>query len=219
MKLHRVFVLLSLFAFLFLISCTSTPVEVEEDPNFIGDYGPIQLENIICLRETMGNLTPTEIEVYFIPRTNIVEMYLRDGMTSYVLLFEGDERKQIYEGITMYADAYAAYSEGNKEALEVREPNRKNYFNEGTMSVSWGVASAARNNTTTFQTNYKYLEKNRPYFEFMVEKTRDKGSSDVYSPVLRLYFSPTHLENLLALLDQNSLEAIVADLEAEAFSF
>ncbi len=218
MKANIKCALIALLAIILCASCASNSTEVEVDPNFIGDYGPIQLENILCIRESFGKLVPTEIEVYFIPRTNVVEMYLRDGMTAYVLLFEGDERKEVEEGITLYAKAYAAHVDGDETALVDREPNRKNNFNEGTMSVSWGVASTAKNNGTTFQTNYKYLEKNRPYFELMVEKTKDKDS-DAYSPVLRLYFSPTHLENIIELLDQGSLEAMVAELENEAFAF
>ncbi len=219
MKLNSCFFLVLAMSSMFFISCTSAPKEEVVDPNFIGDYGPIQLENIICIRESMGNLVPTEVEVYFIPRTNVVEMYLRDGMTSYVLLFEGNDRQEVAQGIEMYASAYTAYSDGDKSALAEREPNRKNYFNEGSMSVSWGVASAARNNTTVFQTNYKYLEKNRPYFELLVDKTKDKKNSSVYSPVLRLYFSPTHLESVMSQLNQEYLESLVADLEAEAFAF
>ncbi len=219
MKLHYTALLILVFTIFLFSSCESTPSEPIEDPNFIGDFDPIQLENVLCLRESFGKLTPTEIRLYFVPRTNIVEMYLRDGMTAYVLLFEGDERKQLFEGIDMYAKAYASYQEGNKIALDVREPDRKNYFNEGDMSVSWGVASTARNNTTTFQTNYKYLEENRPYFELLVEKTKDKDNASVFSPVLRLYFSPTHLENLLYTLNQENLELLVEELEAEAFAF
>ncbi len=219
MKMKNAVLLLVCVAMWLFFSCESTPEQAEEDPNFIGDFGPIQLENILCLRESFGKLTPTEIETYFIPRTNIVEMYLRDGMTAYVLLFEGEERTQVEEGITMYAKEYSAYLDGDDSALVEREPTRKNFFNEGTMSVSWGVVSATRNNTTTFQTNYKYLEKNKPYFELMVEKTTDSGDSSIYSPVLRLYFSPTHLETIMEQLNQEALVQLVQELEDEAFAF
>ncbi len=218
MNIKKIASITLLLAVFLLSACNTTSKQVEVDPNFIGDFAPIQLENIICVRESFGKLAATEIEVYFVPRTNMVEMYLRDGMTAYVLLFDGDERMQMEEGIKMYAESYSSYVGGNKAALPDREPDRKNNFNEGTMSLSWGVASTARNNTTTFQTNYKYLEKNKPYFQLLVEKTKDKGSS-AYSPVLRLYFSPTHLENILAQLNQDSLVQLVKDLEAEAFAF
>ncbi len=219
MKSNKFFLITVLLIMVLLVACESTPTHVEEDPNFIGDFDPIQLENLICLRESFGKGSPTEIRAFFIPRTNIVELYLRDGMTTYVLLFEGDERKQLFEGIEMYSTAYNSYAEGNRNAMEEREPNRKNNFNDGTMSVSWGVAGPTRNNTTTFQTNYKYLEQNRPYFELLVEKTADKDERNIYSPVLRLYFSPTHLETLHEQLNQEYLEYLVSELENEAFAF
>ncbi len=211
--------LLFILIVLLFVSCESTPKEVDVDPDFIGNFNPFQLENIICVKETASGISPVEIRVFFVPRTNIVEMYLRDGMTTYVLLLEGEERKQLFEGISQYAQAYGAYTQGETGALENREPTRKNSFNSGTMSVSWGVASASRNNTTVFYTNYKYLEERRPYFELLVDKTKDKDNSSVFSPVLRLYFSPTHLDTFIDTLGQERLVQLVEELEAEAFAF
>jgi len=208
-----------LLATVLLASCASAPRVIEEDPNYLGDFNPIQLEDAMCIRESFGNLKPTEIRLFFVPRTNTIEAYLRDGMTAYILLFESEERQDFIDGITSYGEAYAAYAEGDTSTLIERDPTRKNYFNTGTMSVSWGVASAARNNTTTFQTNYKYLEPNKPYFELMVDATKDSDNSTVMSPVLRLYFSPTQLETLLEQINQANLQQLVDNLEEAAFTF
>lgn len=208
-----------LVATVLFASCASAPKVVEDDPNFLGDFNPIQLDDVLCIRETLGSLKPTEIRLFFVPRSNVVEAYLRDGMTAYVLLFEGEERQGLIDGITSYGEAYAAYVDGDTSTLPEREPNRKNYGNTGTMSVSWGVASTARNNTTTFQTNYKYLEPNKPYFELLVETTKDKGNTTSVSPVLRLYFSPTQLDVLLEQIDQVNLQQLVDDLQTAAFAF
>ncbi len=217
MKIKTIMILVvSIFI---LTACETTPKVVEEDPNFIGNFDPIQLENLICVRESLGGIVPTEIRLYFIPRTNNVEMYLRDGMTTYVLILGEEERQQLFDGVYMYADSYAAYSDGDDASLVNRDATRKNSFNTGTMSVSWGVVSTSRNNTTVFYTNYKFLEEDRPYFELLVDKTKDKENASVYSPVLRLYFSPTHLEKMLDLLGQENLEQMIAELEAEAFAF
>lgn len=195
--LIRNVVILFFVTVLLCTSCLTTSSTQEVNPNFIGDFDPIQLSNGIWLRESMGSLKPVEVRLFFVPRTNIIEAYLRDGMTTYVLLFEGHERMQVAEGIDLYAVAYAAHTEGDKTALPIREPNRKNYFNTGTMSVSWGLINSVRNNTTIFQTNYKYFDGDKPYFEILVETTKDKDEPSVVSAPLRLYFSPANLEALL----------------------
>lgn len=202
-----------------LASCASIPSEPEIDPNFLGDLNPIQLEDVICVRESLGSLKATEVRLFFIPRTNIIEAYLRDGMTAYVLLFESEDRQNFIDGIMTYGKAYATYTDGDTSTLPEREANRSNYFNTGTMSVSWGVAAPVRNNTTTFQTNYKYLEPNKPYFELLVETTKDADDSSMSSPVLRLYFAPAQLELLLEQIDQANLQQLVDDLEEAAFAF
>lgn len=206
-------------ASILLSSCLSTSRTYEEDRNYLGDFDPIQLENVFGVRESGGKLKPVEIRLFFIPRTNNIEAYLRDGSTAYILIFERQERDALVDGIMAYIQAYATYADGNTRSLPTREANRKNYFTTGTMSVSWGIANPARNNTSTFQTNYMYLEKNRPYFELMVESTIDTDEPAVTSPVLRLYFTPIQLEAFLIQIDQENLEKLVYNLEDAAFSF
>ena len=213
--------LLAFSIMLILTSCTSTK-NVEEtipDPNFIGDIDPIQLDNIMCIRQSFGKLKPAELEVYFIPRTNIIEVYFRDGMNEYCILFNETERNVFAEGIILYAQDILKYREDPRSALPEREATRKNYYTEGTMSVSWGVIGLPHNNTTTFQTNYEYLEQNKPYFELMVESTQDSEDDTTNSPVVRLYFSPTHLETLMEELSQERLVGLVREKEEEAFAF
>ena len=219
MKLKQT-LLLTLSVLLLLTACSSTNnTEKEVDPNFIGDIEPIQLENIMCIRESFGNLKPLELEVYFIPRTNIIEAYFRDGINEYCILFEGNEREAFSEGIELYAKDILKYKEDPRSALPVRDSTRDNYYTEGTMSVSWGVIGLAHNNTTTFQTNYEYLEPNKPYLELMVESTKDSDEDTINSPVVRLYFSPTHLETLMEELSQERLVGLVREKEEEAFAF
>lgn len=70
-KIFSALFLVSL-AFVFF-SCTSTK-ETEVDPNFLGDYEPIQLENAMGWVTLFDKEKPKEIELYFVPRTNRVEM-------------------------------------------------------------------------------------------------------------------------------------------------
>ena len=68
--LRKLCVFLCLGCVLLLFSCSSTKKDVEQDPDFLGDYEPIQLENAMGWVTLFGKEKPKEIELYFVPRTN-----------------------------------------------------------------------------------------------------------------------------------------------------
>ena len=219
MKLKNILYLI-LCVSLLLTACTSTKTEKPiPDPNFIADFDPIQLDNIMCIQESFGKIKPIELEAYFIPRANIIEVHFKKGMNNICFLFDSQEREKLFEGITLYASDIEKYREDSRTALPAREATRDNYYTEGTMSIAWGVIGFPHNNTTTFQTNYKYLETNKPYFELKAERTTAKDDPDIYSPNTRIYFSPTHLETLCENMAQETLQALVDEKLEEAFAF
>ena len=190
-----------------------------ENPDFLGDFDPIRLEDVMALRVVFGKLKPTRIRLYFLPRTNVVEAYLRDGMNAYALLFTQKEREALSDGITLYTRDYQAYAAGDKNAMNVRAPSAKNAYNRGSLTVGWGAASTVRNGKTEFRTNYEFLEKGKPYFVFTAEPADDSEDQDAQSPVLHLYFSPSQLEKLINTVNQDVLQEKVDELSQEAFSF
>lgn len=217
MKLKHILLLTSLLVL--FTSCASTKSEEPVDPNYLADIGPIQLENIMCIRTSFGNLKPTELEAYFRPRDNIIEIYFRDGMNKFCILFESHERKSLFEGIDMYAEDIQKFKDGDHTALPERDATRKNYYTTNTMSVSWGVMGLARNAITDLYTNYEYLEENKPYFQLKVDTVEDPKEPGVYCPTVNLYFSPVHLENLYEIMSQDALQALVDARMEEAFAF
>ena len=210
--------LLAVFA-----SCATAKVrdadKADADPNFIGDFDPIRLEDAMALRTVMGKTKPTVLRLYFVPRTNIVEAYFRDGMNAFVLMFDEDARNTIGEAGALYAASYGDYSAGNGGAMPVRKPTKQNAFNAGNVSVAWGVTAAARNGESAFRTNYEFLEKNRPYFLLTVEAAVDKNDSSTQSPPVNLYFSPSQLEALFSITNSETLREQIDELNKKAFTF
>lgn len=210
--------LLAVFA-----SCATAKVrdadKADADPNFIGDFDPIRLEDAMALRTVMGKIKPTVLRLYFVPRTNIVEAHFRDGINAFVLMFDEDARNTIGEAGALYAASYGDYSSGNAGAMPVRKPIKQNAFNTGNVSVAWGVTSAARNGETSFRTNYEFLEKNKPYFLLTVEAAVDKEDSSTQSPPVNLYFSPSQLEALFEITGKDALREQVDELNKKAFTF
>ena len=201
-------------------SCAHTAVKSEQpDPDFLGDFDPIRLEDVMALRNSFGKIKPAQLRMYFVPRTNIVEVHLRDGANAFVLMFDQSARQTLREAISLYAQAYERYGSGEHKAMEVRKPTAKNAFNRGPLSVAWGVLGTARSGSTHFRTNYEFLEKGKPYFLFTAEPADDRDASDVQSPALKLYFSPSQLETLLAVIDEQALRSEVDTLNEKAFTF
>ena len=193
--------------------------KAEADPNFIGDFDPIRLEDAMALRKVFGKIKPTVLRLYFVPRTNIVEAHFRDGMNAFVLMFDENARNTIGEAGALYAASYGDYSSGTANAMPVRKPTKKNVFNTGSVSVAWGVTAAARNGKSSFRTNYEFLEKNKPYFLLTVEAAVDKEDSSTQSPPVNLYFSPSQLEALFEITDKDALREQVDELNKKAFTF
>ena len=204
-------------------SCATAKVrdadKTDADPNFIGDFDPIRLEDAMALRTVMGKIKPTVLRLYFVPRTNIVEAHFRDGINAFVLMFDEDARNTIGEAGALYAASYGDYSSGNAGAMPVRKPIKQNAFNTGNVSVAWGVTSTARNGETSFRTNYEFLEKNKPYFLLTVEAVVDKTDSSTQSPPVNLYFSPSQLEALFEITGKDALREQVDELNKKAFTF
>ncbi|MGI5174273.1 hypothetical protein H0R92_11835 [Treponema sp. OMZ 840] len=219
------FVAVLIFVFISL-SCKSVQgapngqsTEQSADPAFLGDFDPIRLEDAMALRLSFGKIKPTQIRLYFVPRTNVVEAHLRDGMNSVVLMFDAQQRRSLAEGIDLYAQAYALYAAGNKSALPERKADRKNAFNRGGLSVAWGVLGTARTAHTEFRTNYEFLEKGKPYFVLTAEGGEDMEDSTVQSPLVHLYFSPAQLEALSEITRQDALQKHIDVLNEKAFAF
>lgn len=210
--------LLAVFA-----SCATAKVrdadKADADPNFIGDFDPIRLEDAMALRTVMGKIKPTVLRLYFVPRTNIVEAHFRDGINAFVLMFDEEARNTIGEAGALYAASYGDYSSGNAGAMPVRKPIKQNAFNTGNVSVAWGVTSTARNGESSFRTNYEFLEKNKPYFLLTVEAVVDKTDSSTQSPPVNLYFSPSQLEALFEITGKDVLREQVDELNKKAFTF
>lgn len=204
-------VLLSL-CILSAVSCV-TSVPEEKDVNFLGDFNPIQLENLMALTHSnAGGIKPVEIRAYLVPRTNTVELYFRIFANEIALVLD----KKTRDLIKVSAEEYLALYEADN--LPVREPSKKNAFIKGSVSVAWGLLSPVRNTTAPFFTNYEYLD-NKPYFMINLNPAPDANDTAAYSPSVNMYLSPSLLQDYLELTDQTYLESIVTEYNSKAYTF
>ncbi len=197
----------------FLFSCSSVP-EKKTGGNFLGDFDPVRLGSVMSVNDTVfSGLKAREIELFFVPRRNTVEMYFRDSVNKAALVLSYENRRAILDSAVLY---FSAYESGT---FEDRKPSAKNAFMTDKTSVSWGVAGLARNGIADIYTNWEFLETSKPYFLLSVGSASDTGDPSVYSPALKFYFSPSQLREFTQYLDQQNLLDIVSGLEDRAFSF
>lgn len=213
---HIVLIIAAVLILCIFTGCTTTqktPQIREPDDHYLGNFNPFQLENAMCITKSFsGNLNPCELEMYFAPRTNTVEVHFSYGMNKVALVFNMEERNAFFEGIMAYMDAF------NAGDIPVRAPDKKNYLTRTPVSVSWGVFGLAYSADTFVRINYEYLEAGKPYMLATFENA-DAKDDDASSPVMNLYFSPSQLEALCEIVNQDEFQARVDELNRQAYQW
>lgn len=210
---RRASALCFVLAGLLFFSCTSTK-EQAVDPDFLGDYEPIRLENAMGWVTLFDKEKPKEIELYFVPRTNRVEMYFRDLQNRICIILTPEHREMMIDA----AVQFMAEQEAGK--MPDRKANSKNCYSQAICSIGWGVTGVARvTEKSKLQFNYEYFNDKRPYFLVKALPAPDKDEPDVFSPTVEVYFSPAQLEALYEILNQDRLQSLVDELDERAYAY
>ena len=214
-KIFSVMGVILIYAF-FVLGCLSTQQsQTTVDNNFLGDFDPIKLESIMAWYPSFGKEKPKELSLYFVPRTNTVEIYYRDDLNRVVLILPYSQRQALLQASMQFAQDIQ-----NDVLQENRKPTKKNAYSTSFCGVGWGVTGVARyTNKALLEFNYKYLDDKRPYFMLKAHSSPDNEDSSVYSPVLFLYFSPSQLESLQMILNQEHLQSFVDELNKKAYQY
>lgn len=205
--------LISLFT---LFSCASMSTkEKEVDPNFIADFDPFYLGELICLSESsLNKIKPTTINFYFNPRINCIETRFKDGMNNISLLWTPEQRELLSQSILEYM---ALYNSDTK--MEDRKPTKKNAFYNSKIQLSWGLTGYSRTTDANYYSNYQYLEPNKPYFKLNFVPTPYQFEENVSSPKIELFFSPNQLEKLFEITDYDLILEKIKSFESEAYDW
>ena len=210
---RKFFGVLGVLMVVLLCSCASTKERVD-DPDFLGDYEPMQLEDVMGWVTLFGNEKPKEIELFFVPRTNRVEMYFRDLQNRICIVLSPEHRQMMIDAAIQFMEESESGNMSNRKA------NSKNYYAQSVCSVGWGVTGIARvTEKSKLQFNYEYFKDGRPYFLMKALPAPDREEPDVYSPTVEVYFSPAQLEALYEVLNQETLQAAVDELDVKAYAY
>ena len=202
-----------LSAFMFLIVLGSCKTAPKNDPNFLGDFSPIDLGTLIggSVKRTKEEIKPTEFKFTFYPRTNIVSIEHKFMIDKVEVFLDQADREILIKAMETYLSSY------NDRNLSAANAKRKAFFGKTKVSMTWGLFGGdAHEAKPTLRAEYQLLSENKPYFILGNATTKAIGERDDAScPALRLAFSPAQCEDFIELLKQDNLVKIVEAMQKD----
>lgn len=214
MKKHFILLLSSIFFMLFTACTSNQIVEQERSETFIADINSFEVGKFhLYTTLGLGRAKITDFYVSFAPRTNYILLKARIGIDAVEVGFSYPERQSLNMARETYILAYESDSIPNVKA------NKKNAISKGQATVAWGSLGLTHKVTTTYFTNYYYLEPKKPYFRIKFDQAEEKEGDKVNSPALSIYISPSQWEKILEACNQEHLVELTDEILSEAEEF
>lgn len=195
------------------VSCNSTPKQKPVNPNFLGDFEPFSLGEVMCLAtENFGKLKPAQLNLYFSPRTNTIFIRTKVNLNKIEFSTTREDAQKIETAVQKYMETY------NSKNFEDRKPTTKNHYDTGKFFLSWGVLGYSRSVDAPYNLNYE-IKDSKPYFRIKFEAVDVPDEDNVSSPNIAFYFSPNQLETLFQVADYNEILAKVDELNKATYDF
>lgn len=208
---RKVLIVLSAIMFLaFLGSCKTAP---KNDPNFLGDFSPVDLGTLIAgsVTRIKEEIKPTEFKFTFFPRSNIVSIQHKFMLDKVEIFLDQGDREILIKAMETYIASY------NDKTLSASGSKKRAFFGKTNIFMAWGLfGGAAHEAEPTLRAEYQLLSENKPYFILANATTKAIGEKDdANCPALRLAFSPAQCEDFIALLKQDNLVKIVERMQQD----
>lgn len=191
----------------------STIVSPEVSNTFLGDFDPIQMQDLMFLQKTKNTVKPKEIKsVYLVPRTNTIELCFRDTVNEITICWNKTEREKIIEACNTFLKQY------EERTVPHHKINDKTAYVKSKAPLWFGVlGSNITCQNTDYYVNCEFIDK-KPYLLIKYVPSRtDDGKS--FTPSLSLYMSPTQIREFLEIIKQENLEEMVKKLNDKAYTY
>lgn len=214
MKSKYVFPIFLLTLAIALTSCASKEKVIRErDETYIADLDSFYIGELhLYTRVTINQPKISDFEVTFSPRSNIIYFKAKLGLDIISIGVSYKERQKLYEIALEYIDAY------KNNTLKNEKPSKKNAYFRSKTYVSWGVFGYTHSVLANYITNVEYLETDKPYFRLKFEATDDPEDGST-TPAFSIYISPSQWQTIFEMCNQESLEAQVDEILAQAEAF
>lgn len=211
------YIITALCAFLMLAGCATTSKKSAENdspyPTTLGDFSPFELGDAISVWKNGDDVTPCEMTVYCVPRTNRIEFYFSKLMNKVCLMMDAEDYAEFEKNVQIYM---TDYNEGNFD--KNHKPTKDNSYGLMKPGIAWGVFGYSYNADIKARFNYEIIG-GKPYFSMLMEQGLANGETDIYSPIMTMYFSPSQLETIMELTSKDTIMEHIKELETEAYDF
>lgn len=187
-------------------------------PISVKDLPPVSLGSISANNVTRlhGTLKPQEVLFTSDPAVDIVRMYHKLLGDKIWIFLNRESRATMITAMETYLAQYKAGE------LTTENDKKKAFFGQTKTDMAWGVSSGGHQAEPTLRFEYQLIN-NRPYFilaSTTVDSITTANDQTVYNaPALRLAFSPAHCNQVLKLINQETLDALTEERLAEYQAF
>ena len=205
-----------LSVFFFLAGCATTTKKTEKESPYLttlGDFSPFELGDAISVWKNGDDVTPCEMTLYCVPRTNKIEIHFSRHINKVALMMNAENCAEFERCVGLYMEDY---NSGNFD--KNHEPTKDNSYGMMKTGIAWGLFGYSYNADIKARFKYEIIG-GKPYFSMSLESGLASGQTDVYSPKMTMYFSPSQLETIMELTDSERIAAYIKSLEEEAYSF
>ena len=207
-------IIIVMLLFLMLNGCASNSNKAES-PYLatLGDFSPFELGEAMSLWKDGNGVSPCELDLYCVPRTNKIEVYFSSLINKVCLMMSAENCEQFEKAVNEYMTAYntSSFDKNHK-------PTKKNAYGSMKTNIAWGVFGYGYNAEIQVLLNYEIIG-GKPYFSMSMSQGEAKEESKIYSPSMTMYFTPSQLETIIELTDSDRIAEYIKTLETEAFSF
>lgn len=186
--------------------------EITDD--FIGDFGIIELDDMMFLEKSKGTVKPKEMKsIYLVPRTNSVEFHFRDNINYVCFILNKAERDKIFEACETFLKQY------EERTVPHHKVNSKTAYVNSKCSVWFGLLTPTTGcEENDYYVNCEFINK-QPYLLLHFLPSRCKDVKDTFTPKISLYMSPSQIREFMALLNQDVLNEKVKGLKEKAYTY
>lgn len=185
----------------------------ETTDNFLGDYNPFQIENLMVLSKSSNSVKPKELNNnYLVPRTNTVELQFRNGINAVTVILNKTEREKIIQTCNTFLTQY------EERSIPHHNVSSKTAYYNSKCSVYFGVTNASNGtDENDYFVNCEFIDK-KPYLVIKFLPTRcDENST--FTPKVSIYMSPTQIREFISIMNQEHLNELVKTLNEKAYVY
>ncbi len=209
---YMCFSVLLLFSFVTGLGACKTR-QAKPNTGFTANYPPQALgtAHLNIVKRFSDVLQPRDISFVFEPGSNYIKFHHKMMGDNIWVYLSKENRTEMRNAIAQYLEAFSAQS------LTPTGAKKKGAFGVSDVVMTWGLFGSAHKAFPELRFDYQFITPKRPYF--ILAASTVTGTAGRNSPAIRIAVSPAQCKDILPILDEQNLQAIIEDLKADYDKF